>query len=98
VGDHTKLVAQWREREVRLETGLDRELARRLDDLRAEHAQLVFESPQPRFALVRTVDPPTSPAATDGARHRETPPSPAVASVHSAENGKPSSPAARRRH
>jgi len=92
-----ELVAEWRERERQLEAGLDRELAQRLDDLRAEHARLVSGSSRPRFALVRGLDPPASTSPTDSRRLPETPPTPAVASVRPTDETRPSRLAAWRR-
>ena len=97
MGELVELVAEWRERERQLEAGLDRELARRLDDLRAEHARLVSGFSRPRFASVRGLDPPASTSATDSRRFPETPPTPAVASVTPTDKSKPSRLAAWRR-
>ena len=97
MGELIELVAEWREREQQLEAGLDRELARHLDDLRAEDARLVSGSARPRLALVRTLDSPASTSPTDSRRHPETPLTPAVASVKPTEKTKPSRLAAWRR-
>ena len=97
MGELIELVAEWRERERQLEAGLDRELARRLDDLRAEHARLISESSRPRLALVRALDLPASTSPTDSRRFPEAPLTPAVASVKHTDKTKPGSLAAWRR-
>ena len=40
----TAMVSGWRRQEQRLEAGLDPELARKLDELRTEHARLIARS------------------------------------------------------
>ena len=48
--DLNRLLAKWREREQRLEAGLDPAFARRLDALRQDHARLLVGSPR-RLAM-----------------------------------------------
>ena len=90
------IVAEWRERERKLEAGLDRELAQRLDDLRAEHARLISKSSRPRLALLRALEPSASPSPTDSPRPVETL-TPAVASVKPIDKTKPTRLAAWRK-
>ncbi|MDF2736092.1 MAG: hypothetical protein K0S97_2716 [Chloroflexota bacterium] len=97
MGELVDLVAEWRERERRLEAGLDREVARRLHELRAEHARLVSGSSGPRRAFVGALDPPASTRPTDRRTLPETASNPAVPSVILTNNSRPSGLAAWRR-